>query len=55
MSSSDPRALMQQYYDAVWQRGNFTVGDELVATDVVDHMPLPVRPRVVKAIMMRCG
>src|SRR4051794_13172620 len=41
MSADEQKALMRRYYEEVWQRGNMSVGDQLVSPNLVDHMPLP--------------
>ena len=35
---------MRRYYLEVWERGNLAAERELVATDIVDHMPFPNQP-----------
>ena len=44
MSVEDNKALMRRYYLEVWQEGSFAAADELVAPNIVDHMPGPDQP-----------
>ena len=39
------RTAMRRYYDEVWQQGNLAAEEELVAEDMVDHMPGPIPGR----------
>jgi predicted ester cyclase len=45
MSAEENKALMRRYYAEIWQKGNLAAGDDLVALDIVDHMPGPDQPR----------
>jgi steroid delta-isomerase-like uncharacterized protein len=44
MSTEENKALMRRYYQEIWHEGNIAAGDELVALDIVDHMPGPDQP-----------
>jgi steroid delta-isomerase-like uncharacterized protein len=44
VSTEENKALMRRYYVEIWQEGNLAAGDELVALDIVDHMPSPDQP-----------
>jgi predicted ester cyclase len=37
----DTRALVQRYYDEVWEKGNVEVIDEILTPDHVDETPPP--------------
>src|SRR5688572_15145973 len=39
------RMAMRRYYDEVWQQANSQAEAELVAADLVDHMPGPIPGR----------
>src|SRR5581483_3063037 len=41
MAADTNKALMRRYYRDVWEQGDMGAADELVARDVVDHMPMP--------------
>ena len=41
MAAEDNKAIVRRFYEEVLNRGDLAVGDELVATDFVDHQPFP--------------
>ena len=44
MSTEQNKDLVRRFYEEVWNKGNLTVADELMATDVVDHTAAPGLP-----------
>jgi steroid delta-isomerase-like uncharacterized protein len=42
--SEQNKAISRRIMDEVWNQGNFSVADELIVADVVDHSPLPGLP-----------
>jgi steroid delta-isomerase-like uncharacterized protein len=44
MSTEQNKDLVRRFYEEVWNKGNLTVADELMATDVVDHTAPPGLP-----------
>src|SRR5438874_2584630 len=41
MNTDSNKALMRRYYEEVWAKADKGAERELVAEDVVDHMPMP--------------
>jgi steroid delta-isomerase-like uncharacterized protein len=44
MSTEQNKDLVRRFYEEVWNKGNLTVADQLMATDVVDHTAPPGLP-----------
>ena len=41
MSTEENKALLQRFYDEVFNQGNLEVADELIAADAVEHEAFP--------------
>jgi hypothetical protein len=41
MSTKENKAIVRRFLEEVVNKGNQTVADELVASDFIDHNPLP--------------
>ncbi len=41
MSVEENKAIERRYMEEVWTKGNLAAVDELVATNYVDHTPMP--------------
>ncbi len=41
MSSEENKALVRRFYEEVWNRGNVTAVDELIAPNYVNHFDFP--------------
>ena len=44
MVSDDNKKLALRFYEEIFNRGNVDAADELIASDVIDHNPLPGLP-----------
>jgi steroid delta-isomerase-like uncharacterized protein len=44
MSLDENKAIALRYFQEVWGQGNFTLEDQLLAPDYVDHQPAPGFP-----------
>jgi steroid delta-isomerase-like uncharacterized protein len=44
MSTEDNKAIVRRFYEEVWNKGNLTVADQLLAPDVLDHTAPPGLP-----------
>ncbi len=44
MSLDQSKAVYRSWIEEVWNRGNLAAADDLVATDCLDHNPLPGFP-----------
>jgi steroid delta-isomerase-like uncharacterized protein len=41
MSAEENKALFRRFYEEVWNRGNLSVADELIAPDFINHAASP--------------
>ena len=46
MSSEDNKALVRRFYEEVWNKGNVTAVDELIAPNYVNHFDSPTNVSV---------
>ena len=50
MQADANKALVRQFVDQFWSRGNFDVADELMARDAVVHEPVAGNPEDLKVV-----
>jgi hypothetical protein len=45
MSTEQNKTIVRRFIEDAWGRGNAGLLDQIMATDVCDHMPAPGQPR----------